>query len=70
MNPDDLELVREAAMPAAGALGGIEHFEVQEERRVSRGGAVVRSAAGEVDAHDRDQARARPRGAARRSWRR
>ena len=33
-----------------GSLGGIEHCEVQAERRVSRGGAVVRTPDGDVDA--------------------
>jgi flagellar assembly protein FliH len=46
----DLELVREAIEPLSSTLGGIDHFEVQEDRRVSRGSALVRSAAGEVDA--------------------
>jgi flagellar biosynthesis/type III secretory pathway protein FliH len=31
-------------------LGGIEHCEVQAERRVTRGGAVVRTPDGDVDA--------------------
>jgi flagellar assembly protein FliH len=31
-------------------LGGIEHCEVQAERRVARGGAVVRTPDGDVDA--------------------
>ena len=34
----------------APTLGGIEHCEVQAERRVSRGGAVVRTPDGDVDA--------------------
>jgi flagellar biosynthesis/type III secretory pathway protein FliH len=50
VNPQDLETVRGAAADLVGSLGGIEHCEVQEERRVNRGGAVVRSAAGEIDA--------------------
>lgn len=50
VNALDLELVREAIEPVVSTLGGIDHFEVQEDRRVMRGGAVVRSAAGEVDA--------------------
>jgi flagellar assembly protein FliH len=50
VNTLDLELVREAVEPVVSALGGIDHLEVQEDRRVSRGGALVRSAAGEVDA--------------------
>ncbi len=31
-------------------LGGIEHCEVQAERRVGRGGAIVRTQDGDVDA--------------------
>ena len=50
VNTLDLELVREAIEPLVSAIGGVEHFEVQEDRRVIRGGALVRSAAGEVDA--------------------
>jgi flagellar assembly protein FliH len=50
VNTLDLELVRAAAEPMLSTLGGIDHFEVQEDRRVPRGGAVVLSAAGEVDA--------------------
>jgi flagellar assembly protein FliH len=51
VNPEDLEIVREGLDELTGALGGIEHVEVQEERRVQRGGAVVRTAVGEVDAN-------------------
>ena len=50
VNPDDLELVREAMGGVVAALGGIEHCEVQAERRVGRGGAVVRTPDGDVDA--------------------
>jgi flagellar biosynthesis/type III secretory pathway protein FliH len=50
VNPDDLPLVREGMQELAGTLGGIEHVEVQEERRVQRGGAVVRTSVGEIDA--------------------
>jgi flagellar assembly protein FliH len=50
VNSLDLELVREAIEPLSSTLGGIDHFEVQEDRRVTRGSALVRSAAGEVDA--------------------
>ena len=53
VNPDDLEIVRGALAELTGALGGIEHVEVQEERRVQRGGAVVRTVVGEVDANIR-----------------
>jgi|HigsolmetaAR201D_1030396.scaffolds.fasta_scaffold01451_14 flagellar assembly protein FliH len=50
VNPDDLDLVREHAPAIVDELGGVEHFEVQAERRVGRGGAVVRTVEGEVDA--------------------
>jgi flagellar assembly protein FliH len=50
VHPEDLELVREAMDDMRTTLGGIEHCEVQAERRVSRGGAVVRTADGDVDA--------------------
>ncbi len=60
VHPDDLELVRSAADGFAGELGGIEHCEVQAERRVLRGGAVVRTDEGQVDASVETQlARAR-----------
>lgn len=50
VHPDDLDLVREAAPALVAELGGIEHCEVQAERRMTRGGAVVRTTEGEVDA--------------------
>ena len=50
VHPDDLELVRGAMGGLIAALGGIEHCEVQAERRVGRGGAIVRTPDGEVDA--------------------
>jgi flagellar assembly protein FliH len=50
VNPEDLETARDAVGDLVRALGGIEHCEVQEERRVERGGAIVRSATGEIDA--------------------
>jgi flagellar assembly protein FliH len=55
VNPEDLELVREASGSLSGALGGIERLEIQEERRVPRGGAVLRTAAGEIDARVAEQ---------------
>lgn len=51
VNPDDLGIMREGLDELAGSLGGIEHVEVQEERRVKRGGAVVRTTVGEIDAN-------------------
>jgi flagellar assembly protein FliH len=50
VNTLDLELVRDAVEPLVSRLGGIGALEVQEDRRVSRGGALVLSAGGEVDA--------------------
>jgi flagellar assembly protein FliH len=50
VHPDDLELVRGAMGGLIATLGGIEHCEVQAERRVARGGAVVRTPDGDVDA--------------------
>lgn len=50
VHPEDLELVRDAMDGMRATLGGIEHTEVQAERRVSRGGAVVRTPDGDVDA--------------------
>jgi flagellar assembly protein FliH len=50
VHPDDLELVRTAIDDLRASLGGIEHCEVQAERRVARGGAVVRTPEGDVDA--------------------
>lgn len=50
VSPEDLELVRQGIEDVAARLGGIEHLEVQADRRVQRGGALVRTADGEVDA--------------------
>jgi flagellar biosynthesis/type III secretory pathway protein FliH len=50
VHPEDLDLVRDAMDGLRATLGGIEHCEVQAERRVSRGGAVVRTPEGDVDA--------------------
>ena len=50
VNPDDLDVVREHVSRFVGELGGIEHCEVQAERRVRPGGAIVRTGEGEVDA--------------------
>ena len=50
VHPEDLDLMRESISTVTDSLGGIEHVEVQEERRVSRGGAIVRTSYGEVDA--------------------
>jgi flagellar assembly protein FliH len=60
VNPDDLELVRGAIDGLRASLGGIEHCVVEAERRVRRGGCVVRTQDGDVDAGiDTKLARAR-----------
>jgi flagellar assembly protein FliH len=50
VHPDDLETVRAGLGPLIDQLGGAGHFEAQAERRVARGGAVVRTVDGEIDA--------------------
>jgi flagellar assembly protein FliH len=50
VNPEDMDAVRAATADLMTRLGGIETCDVQAERRVSRGGAVVRTLEGEVDA--------------------
>jgi flagellar biosynthesis/type III secretory pathway protein FliH len=45
VHPDDVELLR-----AAGLGSPDEHVEVHGERRIARGGALVRTSVGEVDA--------------------
>jgi flagellar biosynthesis/type III secretory pathway protein FliH len=50
VNPDDLELVSAAVDGLRETLGGIETLDVQAERRVGRGGAVLRTPEGEIDA--------------------
>ncbi|MEV4422512.1 FliH/SctL family protein [Patulibacter sp. NPDC049589] len=49
VNPDDVELVRERIGAITAGLGGVEHCEVQAERRVARGGALLRTPDGELD---------------------
>jgi flagellar assembly protein FliH len=51
VNPQDLDMVRAGIGTLATELGGIEHVDVQAERRVLRGGAVVRTVEGDVDAN-------------------
>jgi flagellar assembly protein FliH len=50
VHPEDLAVVRESMERLRGELGGIEHVEVQEERRLGRGGAIVRTPDAEIDA--------------------
>lgn len=50
VNPDDMEIVSEAIEGVRASLGGIEHCVVEAERRVGRGGCIVRTPVGDVDA--------------------
>jgi len=50
VNPEDLDTLTDAASSLQAQLGGIEHLEVQADRRVVRGGAIARTVHGEVDA--------------------
>jgi flagellar biosynthesis/type III secretory pathway protein FliH len=49
VHPDDLATMRAAMDDLVASLGGVEHYEVQAERRVGRGGAIVRTPDGDVD---------------------
>lgn len=49
VHPDDVALVRGGIAPIVAELGGVEHCEVQAERRVTRGGALLRTTEGEID---------------------
>jgi flagellar assembly protein FliH len=50
VNPDDLELLTGAVKALQSELGGIEHVDVQADRRIERGGTIVQTAYGEIDA--------------------
>jgi flagellar assembly protein FliH len=50
VNPDDLDVVRDHADRLVAELGGIAHCGIEADRRVGRGGAIVRTGEGEVDA--------------------
>jgi flagellar assembly protein FliH len=50
VNPADLELLKGAVTNVQSELGGIEHLNVQADRRVARGGVLARTDAGEIDA--------------------
>ena len=60
VNPADLELVSDCVTRLQSELGGIEHLNVQSDRRVGRGGVLARTDEGEIDASIETQlARAR-----------
>ena len=70
VDPADLEVVSAALTELETQVGGIEHCDVQADRRVGRGGAIVRTLESEVDASVDTPAGARPRGHPSRAWRR
>jgi flagellar assembly protein FliH len=49
VNPEDLEALRQSVPNLQAELGGIEHLDVQADRRIARGGAIAQTAYGEVD---------------------
>lgn len=50
VDPTDLETVSAAVSELESQVGGIDHCDVQADRRVGRGGAIVRTLESEVDA--------------------
>lgn len=50
VNPDALELLRQRAPEIAQQIGGIEHIDVQADRRIAPGGLLVQTPEGDVDA--------------------
>jgi flagellar assembly protein FliH len=50
VNPGDLELLAGAIGTLQAELGGIDHLDVQAERRIEAGGVLVRTTYGEIDA--------------------
>ena len=49
VNPAELELLSQSVPALQAELGGIEHLDVQADRRVARGGAVAQTVHGEID---------------------
>jgi flagellar assembly protein FliH len=50
VNPADLDLMSQSVAGLQAQLGGIEHLNVQSDRRVGRGGVLARTVDGEIDA--------------------
>jgi flagellar assembly protein FliH len=50
VDPSDMEIVNASLRQISGEAGGIELCELHADRRVGRGGAIVRTNEGEVDA--------------------
>jgi flagellar assembly protein FliH len=55
VNPADFELVHDLADELAARVGGVRRLDVVAERRVTRGGCVVRTEDGEIDARIEEQ---------------
>lgn len=49
VNPEDLDALQQSVATLQAELGGIEHLDVQADRRIARGGAVAQTAYGEID---------------------
>ncbi len=49
VHPSDLELMSGSLERLRSELGGIEHLDVQADRRIDLGGAVLRTGSGEID---------------------
>lgn len=50
VNPEDLEALTQSVATLQAELGGIDHLDVQADRRIARGGAIAQTAYGEIDA--------------------
>jgi len=57
VNPDDLQLVREARAELLASVDGVEKIEVSDDRRVGRGGCIIESPNGTLDARAATQLR-------------
>jgi flagellar assembly protein FliH len=49
VNPADLELLTPSVDQLQAELGGIDHLDVQADRRIERGGVIARTDSGEID---------------------
>lgn len=57
VNPDDLQLVKEARAELLASVDGVEKIEVSDDRRVARGGCIIESPNGTLDARVATQLR-------------
>jgi flagellar assembly protein FliH len=57
VNPEDLQLVKEARPDLLASVDGVEKIEVSDDRRVGRGGCVIESPNGTLDARIATQLR-------------